>query len=573
VLLTGIPQEFPAIQGPLHASGERGYLNPFLSPRFLVDLVIGTAGDGDFSIDAQQLVTGRTCIIAQSGAGKSWAIAVLCERLCAAGIGFCLVDTEGEYFSLRQRYPVLWVGSDERCDEDIEKVDLKDLMLRAVVNGTAVVFDASETDMREKVSALADVLYEIATAHKIPYLLILEEADKFIPQAKESIKKIEEISRRGRKRGLGLLVATQRPSFVTKNVLSQCNNQVIGRLSIENDLRAVDLFFGSRTELEELATLRPGEFFVMGGFVRRKTRIRFAGRETEHHGETPELSRRKEATRPPASAGLQAASAVSPSEEAGREHARMVPKPAGLPGPVPVITRGEAIAIAGKRRGRGEILGLGKNRLVSAELVSWPVARVEVKYHGGLLGRSVRDASFLLDAVHGGLVRVRRGFSIRPGFSEVMGLPTDAIRVLHHLPLTGATPAELEALTSLPREAVTAALAALQERRLVTDAGRAGQARIFIPLLSKRLPAIGTLKGEWDLPLWPGTGSFLHVKVTEGQTREVLKGIEPTAEVVSFSLFSYPLYELVFSDGGRERRIYLDAVTGKEAAGARPGKK
>ena len=538
-----------------------------------MDLVIGTAGDRDFSIDAQHLVTGRTCIIAQSGAGKSWAIAVTCERLCAAGIGFCIVDTEGEYFSLKQRYPVLWVGSDERCDEDIERVNLKDLMLRAVVNGTAVVFDVSETDMRERVTALAEILYDIASAHKIPYLLILEEADKFIPQAKESIRKIEEISRRGRKRGLGLLVATQRPSFVTKNVLSQCNNQVIGKLSIENDLRAVDLFFGSRTELEELATLQPGEFFVMGGFVRKKTRIRFGSRETEHRGETPELSRRKSLSLLPRGAGSPPALAVPPFQEARPEHARAVPLPAGLPGPAPAITREEAIAIAEKRRRRGAILGLGKNRLVSTELVTWPVAQVEVKFYGGLLGRTVRNASFLLDAVHGGLVRVHRGFSIRPGFSEVIGLPADAIRVLHLLPLTGATPAEVEVLSALPREAVTTALGALQERRMVTEAGRAGQAKIFIPLLSKRLPAVGTLKGDCDLPLRPGTGPSLGVKVTEGQIREVLKGLEPTAEVISFCLFSYPLYEMVFSDGDREKRIFLDAVTGKEATGARPLKK
>lgn len=540
-----------------------------------MDLVIGTAGDRDFSIDAQHLVTGRTCIIAQSGAGKSWAIAVLCERLCAAGIGFCIVDTEGEYFSLKQRYPVLWVGSDERCDEDIERVNLREVMLRAVVNGTAVVFDVSETDMRERAAALAEVLYDIASAHKIPYLLILEEADKFIPQAKESIRKIEEISRRGRKRGLGLLVATQRPSFVTKNVLSQCNNQVIGKLSIENDLRAVDLFFASRAELEELATLQPGEFFVMGGFVRKKTRIRFASRETEHRGETPEISRRKDATFLPGRAGSGPAHAISspPLRDAGTEHPGAAPRPAGLPGPAPAITREEAIAIAEKRRRRGAILGLGRNRLVSTELVSWPVAQVEVKYHGGLLGRTVRNATFLLDAVHGGLCRIHRGFSIRPCFSEVIGLPADAIRVLHHLPLTGATPAEMEVLSGLSREAVAAALAALQERRLVTEAGRAGQARVFIPLLSKRLPAVGTLKGGCDIPLQAGKGLSLDVKVTEVQIREVLKGIEPTAEVISFSLFSYPLYELVFSDGGREKRIYLDAITGKEAAGARPPKK
>lgn len=530
-----------------------------------MDLVIGTAGDRDFSIDAQHLVTGRTCIIAQSGAGKSWAIAVLCERLCAAGIGFVIVDTEGEYYSLREKYPVLWVGSDERCDEDIERVNLKDFMLRAVVNGTAVVFDVSETDMREKVAALAEILYDIASAHKIPYLLILEEADKFIPQAKESDKKIEEISRRGRKRGLGLLVATQRPSFVTKNVLSQCNNQAIGKLSIENDLRAVDLFFGSRAELEELAALAPGEFFVMGGFVRKKTRIRFGKRETQHRGETPELSRRAGAPGLP----TRRVSPRAPSATHPRPSAPAAPAPAppshGLPGPSPALTREEAVALAEKRRRRGALLGLGGKRLASAELVAWPLARVQVKFLGGLLGRTVRSTTFLLDAVHGDLVRIHRGFSIRPGFSEVMGLPSDAVRVLSRLPLSGATPAEAERLSDLPREAVTAALGALRERRLVTEAGRAGPAKILIPLLSKSLPSVSGLKAGGDPALGQTTGQLLEARVTEGQVREVLKGIEPTAEVVSFSLFSYPLYELTFADGGRERRIYLDAVTGKEA--------
>lgn len=531
-----------------------------------MDLVIGTAGDRDFAIDAQQLVTGRTCIIAQSGAGKSWAIAVLCERLCAAGIGFIIVDTEGEYFSLRERYPVLWLGSDERCDEDIEKVNLKDFMLRAVVNGTAVVFDVSETDMREKVTALAEILYDIASANRIPYLLILEEADKFIPQAKESIKKIEEISRRGRKRGLGLLVATQRPSFVTKNVLSQCNNQAIGKLSIENDLRAVDLFFGSRSEVEELASLPPGEFFVMGGFARRKTRIRFAPRETVHRGETPDISRAQGARRPPSRPASPPVPAGESPRDAGPAAPVATPPKATLPGPSPTITREEAIAIAGKRRGRRAILGTGRPRLVSAEPVGWPIALVGLKYRGGILGRTVRNASFLIDAVHGQIAGVHRGLSFTPGFQEVIGLPADAVRVLSRLPLSGATPAEMELLTTLPREAVTAALGALRERRIVTEAGRAGQARIFIPLLSKRLPSVPGLKGTWDLAATQGSGRTLEARVTEGQVREVLKGIEPTAEVVSFALFSYPLYELVFADGGRERRVYLDAVTGKEVS-------
>jgi len=240
--------------------------------------------------------------------------------------------------------------------------------------------------------------------------------------------------------------------------------------------------------------------------------------------------------------------------------------PKALQGPAPSITREEAVALAGKRRGRRSILTPGRSRLVSAEPVGWPVALVGLKYRGGLLGRTVREASFLLDAVYGQLARVHRGLSFRPGFREVMGLPADAVRVLTRLPLSGATPAEMELLAALPREAVTAALKALQERRVVTEAGRAGQARVFIPLLSTRLPSVAGLKGSWDLAATQGAGRTLEVQVTEGELREVLKGIEPTAEVVSFTLVSYPLWELVFADGGRERRVYLDAVTGKEVS-------
>ncbi|MDD3372927.1 MAG: DUF87 domain-containing protein, partial [Methanoculleus bourgensis] len=204
-----------------------------------MELAIGKAGDRDITVDAQEVVTGRTCIIAQSGAGKSWGIAVLCEQLLQARIGFCLIDTEGEYFSLKDRFSLIWIGSGESCDAEIGKTDIREVMHDAIRSRTAVIFDVSEAeDMRDEVAKLAEILYDLESRLKQPFLLIVEEADKFIPQIGVSIKKIEEISRRGRKRGLGLMVATQRPSLVAKNVLSQCNSQIIGKLSIENDLKA-----------------------------------------------------------------------------------------------------------------------------------------------------------------------------------------------------------------------------------------------------------------------------------------------------------------------------------------------
>ena len=217
-----------------------------------MDLKIGKVGGRDFHVNAQELVTGRTCIIAQSGAGKSWSIAVLCEKMCRNGIGFCLIDTEGEYYSLKEKFDNIWwigaEGGDSECDGikmdyDIEKINIHHILKRAVSESIYVIYDVSEVDMIPRVTKMVHALYEVATDQRKPYLLIVEEADKFIPQSKDSIKKIEEISRRGRKRGLGLMVATQRPAIVTKNVLSQCNNQIIGKLSIENDLKAVGLFF------------------------------------------------------------------------------------------------------------------------------------------------------------------------------------------------------------------------------------------------------------------------------------------------------------------------------------------
>ncbi|MFA5445908.1 MAG: DUF87 domain-containing protein, partial [Bacteroidales bacterium] len=247
-------------------------------------LMIGATDTQDIEIDAQELVTGRTCIIAQSGAGKSWGIAVLCEQLLQMNIGFCIIDTEGEYASLKDVFPAIWVGSDANCDKNIDQMtaqELTQLLHEAIYSRDAIIFDVSETDMRERVTLLADTLYQIESHVRQPFLLIVEEADKFIPQSGESIREIEEISRRGRKRGLGLMIATQRPSLVTKNVLSQCNNQIIGKLSIENDLKSVRLFFSSVKEVNELTELTPGEFFIMGGLSHGKTKMHFHARICE----------------------------------------------------------------------------------------------------------------------------------------------------------------------------------------------------------------------------------------------------------------------------------------------------
>ncbi|NLA39638.1 MAG: DUF87 domain-containing protein [Methanomicrobiales archaeon] len=514
-----------------------------------MDLVIGKAGDLDIAVDAQELVTGRTCIIAQSGAGKSWGIAVICEQLLQARIGFCIIDTEGEYFSLKDRFSLIWLGLSEGCDAEIGKVDVREVMQDAIRSRAAVIFDVSEAaDMREEVTKLAEILYDLESRLRQPFLLIVEEADKFIPQIGAPIKKIEEISRRGRKRGLGLMVATQRPSLVTKNVLSQCNSQIIGKLSIENDLKAVNLFFSSRREVEELAELEPGEFFVMGGLSRGKVKMKFRGRVTKHRGVTPRL-----VPAPPAPAPEPAVN--SPEEE---------DPPAAGDAVIPMLLREEALDIAmAKRRRRFRILE-PEERIVSAGRVYRPLLLVEIRYIGGLIRKTTKMASFVLDALTGCIVELDRGIKVRPGFSELLGLDEAAVKVVAGLANGGSTMAEIEADTRLSPGAVKKAIKQLREAKLITEVTTAGSAVVYVPLLTGEVPGLHTLRRGEALPMEPLREEALEVKVTEASLRTILKGLEPTAEIVGLETIYYPVYEIRLASERGERSIVLDGISGKE---------
>jgi len=570
-----------------------------------MQLKIGKAGGRDFSINAQELVTGRTCIIAQSGAGKSWSIAVLCEKMCGADIGFCLIDTEGEYYSLKEKFDKIWwvgaEGADAECEDiemdyDIERVNLKHLMERAVAESRPVIFDVSEVDMVPRVTRLVNILYDVSTEQRKPYLLIVEEADKFIPQSKDSIKKIEEISRRGRKRGLGLLVATQRPAIVTKNVLSQCNSQIIGKLSIDNDLKAVGLFFSSKQEVEELTTLTPGDFFVMGTITHEKTKMRFGRRLTKHRGLTPMLEEKiitaetvpEDEPEPEDEVSFRLDSEAvidekTDSEPDTEEKKPPAPKPkkkkskpksqldirGGKNCITPVFTRDEVLDIAYSKLKKRRF-GIGTDeRLLSAEIFYRPVYYVLVRYIRSriLRGGSTQETSFFLDGLTGDCVDIAGGIEFRQCFSEYLGLDEDSVIVIDGMPVSGETSVEIEARTRFPRKAVDKAISSLLDRKLITNGeavGESGEIK-YVPLAKQRLPHLGTKIVSADFRFGiPDEGEVIEETVQKDDIRTILKAIEPTSEILEFKAFYYPFYEIRTAADHEERTIFIDALKGKE---------
>lgn len=114
---------------------------------------------------------------------------------------------------------------------------------------------------------------------KLPVVLVLEEAQNYIRESQRvderSVSRdvFERIAREGRKHGLGLVVASQRPSELSKTVLSQCNSFVVHRLQNPEDLRYFREIVPAIFEplLKQLPSLPQRYALVLGEGVRAPT--------------------------------------------------------------------------------------------------------------------------------------------------------------------------------------------------------------------------------------------------------------------------------------------------------------
>ncbi len=149
-------------------------------------------------------------------------------------------------------------------------VDLSLLSAEVLENVTALLGRL----MHEFLQRLSDTDSGISRG-EFPVVLVLEEAQNYIHESRkaeeDSISKqiFERIAREGRKYGLGLVVASQRPSEMSKTVLSQCNSFVVHRLQNPEDLRyfkeIVPGIYGQL--LEQLPALAPRNALVIGECV------------------------------------------------------------------------------------------------------------------------------------------------------------------------------------------------------------------------------------------------------------------------------------------------------------------
>ena len=517
-------------------------------------LEVGTGAEGDFAIDANLVATGRTCVLGSSGSGKSYTVGVLCEELCRNEVPFAIVDTEGEHTGLKEKFEAIWVGEEKDCDLSWEGLDLADLA-RQAPDVSPLILDVSDlTDPKEKIQSFIASLYETLTERRTPYLVVVEEADKFIPQYGQRVPIFAEVARRGRKRGLGLMICSQRPSLVDKNVLSQCGNQLIGKLIIQNDLQSVAQFFPGKGLPKGLTSLKAGQFYAMGGFSPAPTLVSVRRRETRPGGVTPALAKRvvKKYVGP---MNVKLNPAAEEEEEGSRAPGKLGH------GLAPSIKAEDLPAMVRRERSFG-IFG-PREAVTGVTPQLRTLIQLGVRMRRGLLKRRFETLYLFLDGVTGRQVSIDRGLDVGRGFEKLLGLTTLQVEVLREVKPDGDTSAlDVASRLGESKSTVSRVLSFLNDKRLVRT----------IEVRNKKL-----YRRLTDLPGEPTGYAPLELdeldiektrvippKIKEADVRDAVKGLWEGADVDSFEPFFYPVFKVDLVVRRKHRQVLIDGRSGRE---------
>jgi hypothetical protein len=211
------------------------------------------------------MVTEPIGILANRGRGKSYTTHALVEEIHDAGVPVVVLDVKGDWWGLRSSadgrgdgLPFYIFGGDH-SDLPLEPTAGQLLADLVVDERVSVVLDLSvmsKTKARSFTVAFAEQLYH---RNRDPLFVVVDEADVLIPQraTAETVRLLgamEDIAKRGRGRGLGLAVVTQRPQEVAKSVLDLMDTLILLGMTGPRSLKAISEWISTHVDEDTTAS-------------------------------------------------------------------------------------------------------------------------------------------------------------------------------------------------------------------------------------------------------------------------------------------------------------------------------
>lgn len=220
-------------------------------------------------LDADYVAGGTFAYLAKKGAGKSYLARVMAEEFDRTKIPFVFLDPMGVAYGLRSGadgtspgIPVAIFGG-EHGDVPLEPGGGRIVADLVVDTGLSMILDLSGFGSRRQERQFAhDFLERLYRRNKDLVHLLIDEADLFAPQNPQQGDKpllgvTENIVRRGRNRGIGVTLMTQRPAVLNKDVLTQIDGLVAMQVTGLTDRKAIDEWVKGHADDDAAAKVKP----------------------------------------------------------------------------------------------------------------------------------------------------------------------------------------------------------------------------------------------------------------------------------------------------------------------------
>jgi len=224
-----------------------------------------------------EAVTQTFGILGKRGVGKTHAASVIAEELLEHELQVVVLDPIGVWHGLRSSadgksagFPILVLGGD-RGDLPLDAGAGHLVADFVVTKRASAVLDLGLMGKGDQARFVGEFLERLYQRNREPLHLIIDEADAFAPQRlypgiQRCFGAVDSVVRRGRARGLGVTLVTQRSAAINKDVLTQIEVLVAFRTIAPQDRAAIEAWIEAHgTEAEKrqllgsLATLEVGE--------------------------------------------------------------------------------------------------------------------------------------------------------------------------------------------------------------------------------------------------------------------------------------------------------------------------